>query len=274
MKRERAANKPDLPREEWDFQSVPQSEIETCFIYEYARELVRRSPQISDLWAKLKANITASAFDEFSKIIDKCLPGASATVFARKWFPDSPWKRLDEKLRPKLVKRTTEELQHYWKSLPSGKLHIQTLRNMEATFRSVEAVNAKSVETFRYFHEIFHTEDINETECGFFAINWSYPDSEIRRAFEQWLSDEREGRKKRGLKHIARRPRGRGGLRDQLSCLGALRVTEHYQASQLSHYPNPRLNVSAPYSNLPDLYAAAKKASEFLRQAVAKADRN
>ena len=248
MKREHGANKPELPREEWDFRSVPQSEIETCFIYEYARELVRRSPRISDLWAKLKANITASVFHEFTKIINKCLPDASAIVFARKWFPDSPWQRLDEKLRSELVKETMEEgLHHYWKSLPFGKLHIQTLRQLEPA-------NIRSLEAFRYLHEIFQTEDINETEYGFFAINWSYPDSEIRRAFDQWLSDEREGRKRQGLIHIARKPRGRGGFRDQLNCLGALRVKEHYPRKQLADYPHLRLKISAPpYSNLPDL---------------------
>jgi len=176
MKRERAANKSELPREEWDFRSVHQSEIETCFIYEYARELVRRSPRISDLCAKLKANVTASAFGEFSKIIDKCLPDASAIVFARKLFPDSPWQRLDEKLRSKVVKEITEGVQHYWKSLPFGKLHIQTLRQLEPA-------NIRSLEAFRYLHEIFHTEDINGTEYGFFAINWSYPESEIKRTF-------------------------------------------------------------------------------------------
>jgi hypothetical protein len=268
MKREHGVNKSELPREEWDFQSVAQSEIETCFIYEYARELVRRSPRISDLWVKLKVNITANAFREFSKIMDKCLPDASAIVFARKWFPDVPWQRLDEKLRSELVKETTEGLQHYWKSLPFGKLHIQTLRQMEPS-------NIRSLEAFRFLHEIFHTEDISETEYGFFAINWSYPDSEIRRAFEKWLSDEREGRKGRGLTHIGRKTRGRGGFKDQLNCLGALRVTEHYPRKQLADYPYPRLKISStPYSNLPDLYEATKKAREFLNKLLQMAERS
>jgi hypothetical protein len=277
MKREPGANKPELPREEWDFrdfQSVPQSEIETCFIYEYARELVRRSPRILDLRAELEASPTAKTAKELIKIMNKCFPDFPVDVFGHNWFPDVPWQRLDEKLRSKVVKKTTKGLQHYWKRLSFGKLHIQTLRNMEATFRNVEGVNTRSVETFRYFHEIFRTEGISETEYGFFAINWSYRDSEIRRAFEQWLSDERDGRKRRGLIHIAPKPRGRGGFRDQLNCLGALRVREHYPREQLADHPY-RLKISArPYSNLPDLYEAAKKAGKLLGNLLQVADRS
>ena len=268
MKREHGANKSELPREEWDFRSVPQSEIETCFIYEYARELVRRSPRILNLRAELKASSTAKTARELIKIMRKCFPDFPVGVFGHNWFPDVPWQRLDEKLRSELVKETMEGLHRYWKSLPFGKLHIRTLRQLEPT-------NIRSLEAFRDLHEIFHTEDINETEYGFFAINWSYPNSEIRRAFEQWLSDEREGRKRQGLIHIARKPRGRGGFKDQLNCLGALRVTEHYPRKQLADYPYPRLKISStPYSNLPDLYEATKKAREFLNKLLQMAERS
>jgi hypothetical protein len=268
MKREHEANKSELPREEWDFQSVLQSEIETCFIYEYARELVRRSPRILNLRAELKASWTAKTVEELIKTMDKCFPDFPVVIFGHNWFPDIPWQRLDDKLRSELVKETTEGLQHYWKSLPSGKLHIQTLRRLETA-------NIRSLEAFRHLHEIFHTEDINETEYGFFAINWSYTDAEIRRTFEQWLSEERQGRKRRGLIHIARKPRGRGGFRDQLNCLGALRVREHYPRKQLADDPYPRLKISAPpYSNLPDLYEAAKKARELLGKLLQMAERS
>jgi hypothetical protein len=49
------AKKAELDRKEWCFTSIPKPEIETCFIYEYARELARRSPRILDLFTKWRA---------------------------------------------------------------------------------------------------------------------------------------------------------------------------------------------------------------------------
>src|SRR5215471_10524392 len=85
MKPKHAPTKRELAPEEWDFRSVPRSEIETCFIYEYGRELVKRSPRILDLLAKCKTSFNApqktperhqgrKAFFELAKVMRKCFP--------------------------------------------------------------------------------------------------------------------------------------------------------------------------------------------------------
>ena len=277
MKPDSGAKKSELDRTEWNFRSIPKSEVETCFIYEYARELVRRSPRISDLLARWKAGCKArektpewyegnKACIELIKALNICFPDCPSLIL--EGFPDSPWQELSQKVRAKLVEETTEGVHHNWNRLPYDKLHLQTLR-------ALTTANVRSIETFRYFHEIFHNRELSETEYGFFAINWGYPDPEIRRAFGKWLSEQSQGREKRGLREIKYKPRGRGALRDQLNWLGALRVKEHYPRKQLVNYPHPSLKVTArPYWNLTDLYDGAKKAREVLSRLSRMADRS
>ena len=240
---------------------------------------MKRSPRVLDLHAKWESSWNApqktpewrqgrKAFFELAKLMRNCFPDFPGVVLAHKWFLDAPWQRLEQQMRSELVKEVAEAIHHYWNRLPYAKLHIQTLRELEAA-------NVKSVEAFRYIHEIFHTEDVRETEYGFFAVNWSYPDSEIRRAFEQWLSQQHQHRPKHGLRHIKHKQRRRGSFRDQLNWLGALRVKEHYPRKQLVDYPSPRLKIAAlPYRNLTDLYDCAKKARELLRRLLQMADRS
>ena len=75
--------------------------------------------------------------------------------------------------------------------------------------------------------------------------------------------------------HIARKPPGRGGFKDQLNWLGALRLREYYPRNQLADDTYLRLEISdPPYSNLPDLYEAAKKARELLGKLLQMAERS
>jgi hypothetical protein len=269
MKREQGAEKAELDRKEWDFRLIPKSELEACFIYEYARELARRSPRILDLLAKWKTSWSArkktperyegrKAGMELTKTMTTCFPAFPSLILGTDWFPDTSWQALDQKVRAEMVEEMNKGLHHYWSRLPFDKLNIQTLRRLKAA-------NVTSIEAFRYVHELFSKEDLSQSEYGFFAINWSFPDPEIRRAFGKWVLEERKDREIRGLTKIKYKPRGRGGLRDQLNWLGALRVKEHYPRKQLVDYPRPSLKVAArPYWNLTDLYEAAKKARKLV----------
>jgi len=100
--------KSELDRKEWDFNLIPKPEIETCFIYEYARELTRRSPRILDLLAQWQAGWSAGkktrqfsegrkAYKEFRKIMTACFP--DFPLINEDWFPHTPWQGLDEKVR-------------------------------------------------------------------------------------------------------------------------------------------------------------------------------
>jgi hypothetical protein len=139
------------------------------------------------------------------------------------------------------------------------------------TLRELEPANEASIEAFAYVHELLSDEELDQTEYGFFAINWNYPDGEIESAFKSWLNEQRGERTKRGLTEIKHRKTARGGFRDKLRWLGALRVINHYPPGKLADLPikvvdNPSwwLKVPAPYSYLPDLYEAAKKAQRLI----------
>ena len=57
--------------------------------------------------------------------------------------------------------------------------------------------------------------------------------------------DQRQEREKLGLKAIKYRKTSRGGFRDKLRWLGALRIVSHYSRGELSDYPcadNPNEN--------------------------------
>jgi hypothetical protein len=104
-----------------------------------------------------------------------------------------------------------------------------------------------------------------ETEYGFFAIDWGYRDAEIRRAFGEWLEDQRQERKKLGLSD--EKPAiSRGGFADRLNWLGALRVKNYFpKKGQLVDYDGAyltRLKVAAPYKFYTDLCKAAKRAEK------------
>jgi hypothetical protein len=269
------AEKRELDAKEWDFRPIPKSEIEACYIYEYARELTRRSPRILDLFAQWQAGWSAGkkthqfsegrkAYKEFRKIMTVCFP--DFPLINDDWFPDTPWQKLNVKVRCRLVKDVNKGPQHYWNSLPSHKLHFETFK-FEPQLRGEWK--------WRYVPEPFRREDISQTERGTFAINWHYPNAELTRAFAKWLSEQRKDREQRGLTEIKYRQKGRGGFRDQLNWLGALRVKEHYPRKQLVEYPNTRLKIDAPpYYNLPDLYEGAKKARRLVDSMLRMVGRN
>jgi hypothetical protein len=280
LKREQGPEKSEPDQKEWDFREIPKTEVEACFIYEYARELARRSPRIFDLLAKWQAGWSTSkrsvkkaegrkAGMELTKTLNACFADFPSAILDDDRFPDTPWQALDEKVRSTSVEDLNQGLRHYWNSLPFDKLSIQTVRQLEEA-------NVTNMEAFRWVHELFRTkEDLSQSEYGFFAIHWGYPDPAIKRAFGIWLSEQRQDREKRGLTEIKYRPRGRGSLRDQLNWLGALRVKEHYPREQLVDYPRPRLKVAArPYENLPDLYEGASKAPELLDRLLQLAGRS
>ena len=266
----------ELDPAESDFRSIPKPEIETCFIYEYARELTKRCPRILSLFAQWQAGWSAGkktpqfskareAYKEFRKIMTACFP--DFPLINEDWFPDTPWQKLDVKVRCRLVEELNKGPQHYWNSLPSHKLSIQTFK--------FEKRNEMAWGEWRYVPQPFREEDISQTERGTFAINWHYPDTQLTRAFAEWLSEQRKDREQRGLTEIKYKQKGRGGFRDQLNWLGALRVMEHYPRKQLVEYPKTRLKINAPpYYHLPDFYEGAKKARKLVDSMLRMVGRN
>ena len=164
------------------------------------------------------------------------------------WFPDKSWQALDAEIKSILM-----TLNYY--SFPgySNSFKIQSLQQLKENRVGIK-------ELLR----LVRAGANSDSEYGFFEIDWDHPDADIKRAFVEWLSGERDKRKKRGLTKIKYKLKGRGGFRDRLNWLGALRVVQHYRKSQLVDYADTNLKVDAPYCHLPDLYEGAKKAKTQL----------
>ncbi len=102
----------------------------------------------------------------------------------------------------------------------------------------------------------------SRVDYGFFSIDWDCEDGRLREQFSEWLERRREE-----VGKPLSEP-SRGGARDQLRWLGALRIKEHYGRKRLVDQNLKRLKIASPYSNLPDLYTAAKKARAIIEQRV------
>jgi hypothetical protein len=256
-------------RNEWDFEFVPPEQLPACFVYEYARELTRQWPRLLTLLAirEKRRQLPKDHPDRWKEVRVFQL---ICRIFSRRFsrcpafwhFPDTPWQSIGDEKRVELA----EEFNFY------RGLHERCFERFRInTLRELEAANETSIEAFAYVQELLSDEELDQTECGFFAINWNYPDCEIESAFKSWLNEQREERTKRGLTEIKHRKTARGRFRDKLRWLGAMRVINHYPPGQLADLPikvvdNPswRLKVPAPYSYLPDLYEAARKAQRLI----------
>jgi hypothetical protein len=251
-------------RSEWDFDKVPPGERQACFLYEYGREVAKRSPRILGLLAQLKKaeakpkghsdrkklwGLTSEFCDAFEKCFSVCLPISS------EFFPGTPWRKLEDQYRLRMLNALSRHVQGRQRS--SDPLSLDTLRELE---RSGE----HSFRVFRFVHETLCQVPLEQTEYGFFAINWDYGKSDIKRAFEKWLAEQLKEREARGCKQAGRKPPSRGGFADKLRWLGAMRVAEHYPRKELVDYPDSNLKVDAPYCHAPDLFENAKKARTLI----------
>jgi hypothetical protein len=270
MKKKQSMSAKVLEPEEWNFSSLQSAQVESCYLYEYGREMTRQWPRLLQLFRALeqrsglprehpkwwKEPLTYRLIHRaFSRRFQGVFPAVSF-----EFFPHIPWQALNDTRRSAMMEDVTELRDSHNHRL--DRLSIQTLRGLEAA-------NVTSIEGFAYLRELFSNHELDQTEYGFFAINWNYGNPEIIDAFTSWLQEQRQQREKLGLKAMKYRKTSRGGFGDKLRWLGALRIVNHYSPSELSDYPcidnpNKKLKVPAPYSHLPDLYEAAKKAQSLV----------
>jgi len=254
-----ARERQNLSPQEWKFDDVPASELESCYLYEYAREFFRKSSALQRLRRVWKQH-------------EKHAPGKGAMVWIEAihlletkyghfpwvtfdYFPECAWQGLPRELRQQEAESLNEWSSRTRKSA-SDRLHIEAMRQCKpANIRTMEAFE----EYHRWCHEALGGRRMAETEYGFFAIDWSFRDSEIKRAFNDWLKRQRQERRKLHLGGISA-VSNRGGFRDRLRWLGALRVKRHYPHRALVGHADTNLKVDAPYSHYPNLRENAKKA--------------
>jgi hypothetical protein len=251
-----------LDWKEWDFaeERLPQGELAACHAHEYGRELVKRCHQISKLlrivWRGERAPKGNShrygAYLARKRLRLLGIP----TIFFSQGSQNLNWYSLSKTVR----KRACEEVRQRRKFSAIFEVGLSI-----STERELEPSRCRAMELYKLFFELMPIENREHIEYGFFAIDWNSKNEVLQESFANWINRQRKERKKSGVL----RQGSRGGYRDQLRWLGALRVKEHYRFRNLVDYSEqfikPRLRVPAPYKNVHDLYAAAKDASEIIK---------
>lgn len=268
-----AARSTVLPESEWNFGSVPSDELEACYYYEYARQFYGVSNTLQKLRAaseacrswqhgvrNVKPRPQLPKEHELGLLADyyaACILSARVEIDVRldfRTFPIMTWQELRLKGGPndwpaKHALWSAESNQQR-RNYPADRLHIETLAQLEPP-------SIRTLPAWIDYHGWFRRDqDLTNTDYGFFAINWNFSLSEIEASFKKWLNAMG---KQKGAKPN-RRVNSRGGYRDKLNRLGALRMQKHYPKRELLEYGESRLKINASYSNYPDLVEAAKKA--------------
>jgi hypothetical protein len=252
-------NEPVLPKTEWNFETdnLPENELRACHAHEYGREIAKRYPPISVLletkwrYERLpKKHPERSRWIQVSrKLADLGLPVSILSPGA----VDLNWYSLQREFKKVAVSvLSTHENTSHGKEL--SRLSMKTLRGLQENlgyllishemksaasnrpwWRGLEPSHLPTMEQFQLLDQWLYCmtcgEDREQVEYGFFAIDWKAKDTVLIEAFTNWVKQQRTEMKRRGIV-IKKRP-SRGGYRDQLRWLGALRVREHYSRKSL-----------------------------------------
>ena len=283
-----AANTEALHKSEWDFRQVPKDELEACYLFEYAREFFKVSATMQGLrksWERYKNDDKGRrilATEQAEDLLRTHCPNFPLLDFD--YFPTTPWqdlpilqigpsKCLRWDLRQKAAEHVNDWSRRFRKSR-FDRLYMATLRQLEplnsppqdlldllaARPRSEDLPESLALAGAKFANWNLRRPPSEHTEYGLFAINWSYSDPEIKRAFAEWLADQRKKRDKLGLGG-SKTAGNRGGFKDKLNWLGALRVKKHYRFKELVDHADTNLKADAPYCHYPDLREAAERAT-------------
>ncbi len=265
----RSKSATQLDPSEWDFREIPFEETEACYLYEYGRELTKVWPRLSLVmrnWEKkLCANIPAANATEVLIGRIFTLRFGDFPQVHPSFFPRTSWRRLSQQQRAAMVGAVNMGVGHFSRREHSRQLLIRTLREFGPK-------RGTSVQQFIEAYEHLNPPEVwDQTDYGLFAINWSYGSPEIIKTFKSWVEEQRNQRARLGFPPPKRRTTARGGFRDRLQRLGALRIVNHYSPTELSPdpdatNPNRKLNVPAPYGHSSDLHEAAKKARTMIER--------
>jgi len=212
------ASLPELPPREWDFRAVPDEELDICFLYEYAREHVKRSRRWHTLTTRLIApqGTKVPGLNGLHREIRSIFGKAPFLYwFALPDFVGSPWPTIGREER----RREAAEFNHGRSQAHSFReaiaLNITLARDLAAFAKAGADDYASWVRLDQCFHD-----ETDQREYGFLAINWNHTDGQLVAAFEEWLADKRGGRA-----DIESR-QGKTKPRQHLKALGAKRLLE------------------------------------------------
>ena len=226
-----------LPREEWDFEDrnkLPDDQLHACFLHEFGREYVNESPRLARMLSDYRRLENLPKRDKrrregrkrFKEIFE--LLGTSNPSFVYDLdFPRTPWQSLSRSIRDEISKHLNQFEHSFIKSfLESISVRVTLLRDLpEWAEAGVKDFDTWSLVDSCYFREG------QRREYGFFAIDWSFPDTQIKAIFAQWLKE------KRGDKRASESQRGVIKERQNLNALGAKRLLEAgFTAEQAINY--------------------------------------
>jgi hypothetical protein len=251
------------------FLSIPESEIEGCYIYEYACEVTLRSPRVLGLFTKWRVGCSGKkqirrlpeavkAYRDFRKIMTAFFP--DFPFIDGDWFPKTAWPELNQKVRSALVRDVIEK--HLRNSVPLV-LELSKFKRNVAKNPVIEHAPLP-----------FGEEDPSHMERGSFWINCSHSDGPIKAAFARSLRKIRADRENRGLKETNYPRKGRGSAWDRLHWLGALRQIRDYPRKELVHSGTDQIKAGLSfYSQYRDLRTAAQNARRLLDSFLSQVER-
>jgi hypothetical protein len=277
---------------EWDFceRNIPSNSVHKCLLYEYARELIRRSPEASSTLKKLQAAKSSKNYElvwlHYERLASFMETKNSGSVIIYEYMDEVSWigfQRLLEKEKQMLIKRKKRGQQppkmakgkktEVSKVIDPNELNdsddllyrgsgLVLLKNPPYDHRRLYENFSNSI---RAANAVLDT-DVRKESCGFFAVDLKATVPDVLADFKSWLDKER---KRAGIIDAERR--GRTSKTDKayvlLRALGAYRLmtmTKMSAAGIIDTFQH-RLKRPPLYSNAPEWSRAKQTVEATLR---------
>jgi hypothetical protein len=254
-----------IERVEWDFSKLPAAYAETCFVYEMMRELAGGDAEVMrriSTWQK-------SLFQDRNALLasDRNRLECPAPLWQKfhAWFVEPSY--VDFRFFPQVPFQSLAD--GYLFNVVTSRIGSDALtREFKKPFSILTFEEAKkaaitSSEDYKKRWEDSHGQNKNHPYVhAFVTLNRASTREQILQGLENWLRWN-SGRK---IFRNDGRTTNRGGARDRLRCLGALRIIKHYgPRKRITGASNgEEVIVPAPYKSYSNLFKAAKKARALL----------
>ncbi|GEM_PF-1534322 len=276
---------------EWDLneKTIPSKSVHECLLYEYARELIRRSQEASSTLKKLQAAHASGDSEVYWDLwqqMNSCLKTkSSSSALVYPYMDELPWIGFQhqlEKERQELIKKRKPVRQR--PSLGKGKKGVtaEILKSDAeesdellywgqglALLKNPPYEPGKLYEKFNQSvraANVILGMDVRRETCGFFAVDLKARVPDVLKGFKAWLDKER---KRAGIVDAERR--GRTSETDKayylLKALGAYRLMtmSKMSAGGIVDTFEHRLKRRPLYSNAPEWSRAKKTVDAALR---------
>ncbi|MGD0537337.1 MAG: hypothetical protein ABSC03_06790 [Verrucomicrobiota bacterium] len=257
-----------LDEAEWDFgnsKTLPETEVEACYYYEFAREQFKSSPEWQERAASLERLMKSQSHGGFLEPCRDVWMVFFSVESAPEWQPMSlvlrpdfltiPWLSRDLNERKAIVARLNEHLRQRQAWDAQNALQIVLERDAKTRYTvfhgSTKEEHCDPV-TFASWAESQRDRfdpAWGNLEYGYFAVNWNLNDKRLLAAFATWLKVKRGDRR-------AREARGSNKKRQHLKALGAKRLLDAGFSAECALEHTQRQRPTAPSGSEPILQNA------------------